>query len=40
MREQFFSDNFELIWANRKGFAKVAIEAKVVILKQKILIKL
>ena len=30
MREQFFSDNYELLWASRKGFAKVAIEAKVV----------
>lgn len=25
-----FSENYELVWGNRKGFAKVAIEAKVV----------
>lgn len=29
-REMMLSYNYNLIWANRKGFAKVAIEAKVV----------
>ena len=32
-REGIFSfTNYEVIWAERKGFAKVAVEAKVVIL--------
>lgn len=30
IREQYFSDNYELIWNDRIGFAKVAIQAKVV----------
>ena len=29
-REALFSDNYEIIWGNRLGFAKVAVEAKVV----------
>ncbi len=31
IREQIFGDdNYNLLWANRRGFAKVAIEAKAV----------
>ena len=36
VREMLFSDsNYSLVWGNRTGFAKVAIEAKVVIKFQK-----
>ena len=35
--ESAFSDeNYKLIWGNRKGFAKVALKAKVVKIKLKI----
>jgi hypothetical protein len=31
----FSDDNYKLMWGNRKGFAKVALKAKVVIFKIK-----
>jgi len=38
-REMCFSDeNYTLVWQNRKGFAKVAIQAKSVILNLKLII--
>lgn len=30
VREALFSESYELIWGNRQGFAKAALEANVV----------
>ena len=30
MREAFFSDNYRIVWENRVGFARVAVDSKVV----------
>ena len=30
VREAFFSDNYEIVWGNRVGFARVAVESQVV----------
>ena len=30
LREALFSSNYSLLWGNREGFAKVALEARVV----------
>ena len=30
VREAFFSDSYSLVWGQRTGFAKIAVEAKVV----------